>query len=104
MTKAIIIAGKTCGITTAPRDDKQYLGRPETVQMLEENSLRRDRFDVSESHYLAWSLGVVCGVRPGSIGAAKGKKEGKKFPNGLILPSLEALDLGVSTFSSSSGF
>jgi hypothetical protein len=79
MTKAIIVGGKTYGINTAPRDDKQYLGRPEIVQMLEEDSLRSDRFDVSESHYLAWSLDVVCGVRPRSTGTAKGK-EGKKFP------------------------
>jgi hypothetical protein len=58
MTKALIVAGKTYGMDTGPRDNKQYLGRPEIVEMLEEDSLRSDRFDVSESHHLAWSSAV----------------------------------------------
>lgn len=82
LTNVIIMAGQTYGIkySTAPR--QAVLGSPRDCA----NSGRR--FAAKQPigclskppPCVELRCGVVCGIRPGSLGTAKGARKGKKFP------------------------
>jgi hypothetical protein len=47
---------------------KAYLSRRELAQLLDNDMFRAPFMPVAENHQLAWTLGCVWGVQPGSMG------------------------------------
>ncbi|KAI9800898.1 MAG: hypothetical protein M1833_003035 [Piccolia ochrophora] len=60
-------AGRKYGLATAA-SDKPYLGLLELTQLIEYDSLTTPCMPLAECHHLGWSIGRICGVRPGSMG------------------------------------
>ncbi|KIV91937.1 hypothetical protein PV10_06424 [Exophiala mesophila] len=57
------------------RSVKSYFGRLELAQLIDFDTLQSPYLPVTESHHLAWCLGCVCGIRPGSIGWSRHHKD-----------------------------
>ncbi|KAK5073915.1 hypothetical protein LTR64_006945 [Lithohypha guttulata] len=53
------------------RKVKTYMGHHELKQLIDDDTAKSPYMAVTESHHLAWCLGLICGVRPGSIGWSK---------------------------------
>ncbi|KAK5091105.1 hypothetical protein LTR05_001285 [Lithohypha guttulata] len=53
------------------RKVKTYMGHHELKQLIDYDTAKSPSMAVTESHHLAWCLGLICGVRPGSIGWSK---------------------------------
>ncbi len=59
-------AGRKLGVAKS-RKVKAYLGRLELAQLIDFDTMQSPFLPVAEMHHLAWTLGCICGVRPGSL-------------------------------------
>lgn len=66
-------AGREYGVNRAGKV-KPYIGRTELPQLIDLDSFATASIDVAENHHLAWCLACVCGVRPGTLGWAKERR------------------------------
>ncbi|KAL2070064.1 hypothetical protein VTL71DRAFT_14744 [Oculimacula yallundae] len=67
-------AGRKYGVNRNVAE-KAYLGRRELEQLLEADMFRCPLMALAESFHLAWVLGCVCGVRPGSMAYSDGRQD-----------------------------
>ncbi|EME77334.1 uncharacterized protein MYCFIDRAFT_179910 [Pseudocercospora fijiensis CIRAD86] len=65
--KSLHYAARVFGINKKAKT-KAYFGRQELRFMIDADMHRTEYVDVAEQHHLAWILGCICGVRPGSLG------------------------------------
>jgi hypothetical protein len=59
-------AGRKYGVNRVAKG-KVFLSRIELEILLEQDMVRSAYLPSTENHHLAWVLGCICGVRPGSI-------------------------------------
>lgn len=72
--QAIQYAAAKFGISKA-RERKRYFGRFELRELIDFDMARTLNVPLAEVHHLAWCLGCVCGVRPGSMGWATRRED-----------------------------
>ena len=60
-------ARKLCIVGHQATTPRAYLGLPEIGQLIDEDSETAADMAWSEQHHLAWCMGRICALRPGSI-------------------------------------
>ena len=88
LTEAMRAAAKQYGLTVAGSLNRTTVGLPELRQLIDMDMISTPSIGVAEGHHLAWCIGRVCSVRPGSIGPS-GK--GDKLKKGLYLTWRDAI-------------
>ncbi|KAI0159764.1 hypothetical protein GGR57DRAFT_437290 [Xylariaceae sp. FL1272] len=62
---------------------KTYLRLPEITQLIDEDIRATPCIEYAEYHHLAWILGRICALRPGSLGEPS-QKDQSKAPQHLV--------------------
>lgn len=75
-------ASRKYGLNVHRHTDRTYVGLAELRQLIDYDMMSTPSIEVAEGHHLAWCLGRVCSVRPGSIGPSKNSD---KLKTGMYL-------------------
>lgn len=63
------------GLTAIHDPEKTYLGLAEIALLIDNDLSTTKSIELAECHHLAWTLGVICAIRPNSLGPDERKTE-----------------------------
>jgi hypothetical protein len=75
LTKALASAAKQYGLISTNLIAKSYVGLAELRQLIDLDTISSPNIDIAEGHHLAWCIGRICAVRPGSVGPTDATRE-----------------------------
>lgn len=83
ITEALRYISKDLRIPLYGDINKSQVGLPELSQLIDFDMQMTRCFPLAESHHLAWCIGRICAVRPGSLG--HGPQDKSNLANGQFL-------------------
>ncbi|KAF5027811.1 hypothetical protein F66182_81 [Fusarium sp. NRRL 66182] len=90
MTEAMRYATRTFGITTTGNMAMSKVGLAELRQMIDFDMITTPNISVAEIHHLAWCIGRVCALRPGSLAKTANKRDHDgRFTAKLVIRNLK---------------
>lgn len=78
ITEVLRYAAQKHGLTVASNLKMSKVGLAELRQLIDYDMTQTPNIAVAEAHHLAWCLGRICAVRPGSLGISSHKHASAK--------------------------